>query len=124
VPITRVLTSSILPLTIICPRCMIATDVQNSCISVRMCEEIRIALPAAAWARMTFFRSIRPCGSTPEAGSSRIRICGSGIKVLASISRCRIPRESSTMNDSYFSESPTTSISRCIATGRAARGMP
>ena len=43
----RALTSSIRPLTTSRPRSMIATEVQNSFISARMCEEIRIVLPSA-----------------------------------------------------------------------------
>ena len=42
-----------------------------------------------------FLRSMRPCGSMPLAGSSSRRTWGLGIKVLASIIRCRMPRDSS-----------------------------
>ena len=56
-----------------------------------------------------FLRSIRPCGSTPLAGSSSSSTWGSGIRVLASISRCRIPRDSSPTSALRFSVSPTSS---------------
>ena len=47
-PMIRSRTSSTVPLTTIRPRSMMATAVQNSVISARMCEEIRIVLPSAA----------------------------------------------------------------------------
>src|SRR5262249_3902544 len=73
-PRIRALISSILPATTTRPRSMIATDVQNSDISVKMCEEISTVRPSAARSRRMFLRSIRPWGSTPLAGSSRRRI--------------------------------------------------
>ena len=69
-PITRRLTSSIRPLTTTDPRSMIATDVQNSFISARMCDEIKTVFPSSPSRRRMFFKSIRPWGSTPLAGSS------------------------------------------------------
>ena len=106
---TRWLTSSIRPLTTSWPFSMIATDVQNSFISARMCDEIKTVFLSSASRRRMFFRSMRPWGSTPLAGSSSKSTCGSGIKVLASISRCRMPRDSSTTMASRFSVRPTIS---------------
>ena len=56
----RAFTSSIRPLTTSSPFSMIATDVQNSFISARMCEEIRIVFPSEASRLRMFLRSIRP----------------------------------------------------------------
>ena len=84
-PMIRRLTSSIRPPTTSRPRSMMATEVQNSFISARMCDEMSTAFPSAETLLRMFFRSIRPWGSTPLAGSSRSRTAGSGMSVLASI---------------------------------------
>ena len=88
------------------PCSMIATEVQNSFISARICEEIRTVFFSSAIRRRMFLRSMRPWGSIPLAGSSSSSTWGSGIIVLASIIRCRIPRDSSPTIASRFSVRP------------------
>ena len=119
----RRLTSSMRPFTTSLPRSMMATDVQNSSISERMCDEINtVRFPSSARRCMMFLSSIRPCGSTPLAGSSSRSTRGLGMSVLASISRCRMPRDSSTTSDWRFSESPTISRWRSTSMRPAGAG--
>ena len=71
-----------------------------------------------------FLRSLRPCGSIPLAGSSRMITSGSGSRVLAIMSRCRMPRESSMVSVLAFAESPTCSSAAWHAPSRLADGTP
>src|ERR1039458_1598683 len=91
------------------PRSMIAALLQKPESSVRMCEEIKTALPASrSWSKI-FRSSMRPSGSRPLAGSSSRRTCGSGKSVLASTSRCFMPRESSSHKELRLSVSQVSS---------------
>ena len=73
------------------PRSMIPIEVQKSASSERMWLEIRIVLPIPRSSFSSAFISRRARGSSPEAGSSRIRTGGSWTSVLARQSRCFIP---------------------------------
>ena len=102
---------------------MMATDVQNSSISVKMCDEIKTVFFSSASRRRMFFKSIRPWGSTPLAGSSSNRTRGSGNQRLGQHQSLRIPRDNSTTSVSRFSLRPTISRNRPTSSGRRWRGI-
>ena len=74
------------------PASMIPTVLQMLDSSVRMCDETMIVFPIR-WSSLSSSRnSIRARGSSPEAGSSRIRTRGSWRSVFARQARCFMPR--------------------------------
>ena len=124
-PMTRALTSSILPLTTIRPRSMIATDVQNSDISARMCDEIRTVLPSAA-RRLEDVLEVDPPLRVDAAGrlveDQDLRV---GDQRLGQ--HQPLPHPPRQLDDHRRRASPSGrpgSSSRSIAAGRSARGMP
>ena len=82
-----------LPAASIFPRSMMPIEVQKSASSERMWLEIRIVFPICLSSLSKAFISSLARGSSPEAGSSRIRTGGSCTRVLARQSLCFIPLE-------------------------------
>ena len=92
-----------------------------SSISERRCEETSTDRPVEAWWRMKVRSHWIPWGSSPLAGSSRMRISGSPRRAVASCSRWRMPRENFPTRRRATSLRPTrSSVSATRETGMPA----
>jgi hypothetical protein len=89
-----------------------------------MWELKNTVFPAALRSRMMPRTSIRPIGSSPDIGSSRITSSGSCSSAWASPSRCIIPLEYFRIAVSRAPESPTRARSSEERDSVSARDIP
>ena len=96
-----------------------STIISMSC---RICEEKKTVLPCVASERMSVRRSLRPMGSRPEKGSSRMSRSGSLIRAWARPRRWIIPLENLRSFRSSWPLRPTRWIRAAILSWSTAAG--
>ena len=84
-----------------------------------------IVLPTSSWSRITSFcMSRRISGSSAENGSSNIISAGSTARARARPTRCCMPPESWSGNDSSLPDRPTRSTISCALVRRSSLATP
>ena len=104
------------------PPITIATRSQVISTSGRICVEKKIVFPSLRSSRIRSRTSLRPSGSRPVIGSSRITSSGSAISACAIPIRCNIPFENLRSGRPRAWPRPTRSISRSARARRSADG--
>ena len=101
---------------------MMAMSVHSSWSSGRMWEVMTMVLPMSLSCSSNERSSYRARGSSPLAGSSRMRSSGSCTSARARLRRCFMPRESELTIESRFEVRSTSSRRPPTTSGHVERG--